>query len=312
MDWLSLLAARPLPLVMGILNVTPDSFSDGGRYFDEDAAFDRGLELEREGADILDVGGESTRPASYGTAEEVPQDEEIRRTAPVIRRLAAAVSIPISIDTRKAPVARAALEAGASIVNDVTALAYDSGMAAAVAAAGACAILMHMRGTDPRTMQSNLEYRDLFDEVCEPLAAAAERARDAGVPREKIAIDPGLGFGKSPEQSLSLLARLSRFSTLGLPVAVGASRKRFVRAYSGIADGAPARSTLGGSLACALFAAREGASIVRVHDVAESVELFALSRTSGFQAARREEAERWPEFSRMWTALETAATANKS
>ena len=309
MDWRSLLPGRPLPLVMGILNVTPDSFSDGGAFFEEDAAVRRGGELAAAGADILDIGGESTRPSSYGPVEPVSAEEERRRTAPVVRRLAREISIPISIDTRRASVARAALDRGASIVNDVTAFQHDPEMAATVSASGAAAILMHLRGTDPRTMQADLEYPDLLEEVARLLAAAAERAERSGVRRERIALDPGLGFSKSPEQSLELLARLGELTSLGFPLVVGASRKGFVRKYSGAAGDASPASSLGGSLACALFAARAGASIVRVHDVGETVALLRAERTpaprvfsSGFDRGA-------PEFVRMSASLNRAATA---
>jgi dihydropteroate synthase len=237
MDWSTFLAGRPLPAVMGIVNVTPDSFSDGGRYLSVDAAVDHGIRLAEEGADLLDVGGESTRPAAYGTAETVDAAEEIRRVAPVIEGLAAGTPVPISIDTRKARVARSALGAGATIVNDVTAFRYDPEMAPVTAAAGAAVILMHMRGTDPPTMQDDLAYDDLFGEIADGLSAAATGALGSGIPASRIAIDPGLGFGKSAAQNLLLVARLAALRRLGWPLAVGASRKGFVARYSGLDPG---------------------------------------------------------------------------
>ncbi|MGH9443973.1 MAG: dihydropteroate synthase [Thermoanaerobaculia bacterium] len=279
MDWPTLLANRPLPLIMGILNVTPDSFSDGGEFFSPELAVERGLRIARDGAGILDIGGESTRPPRYGPAEEVPVSEEIRRVLPVIERLAGKIGIPISIDTRKAEVARAALKAGAAILNDVTALRHDPAMAAVVAEAGAGVILMHMRGTDPATMQSNLEYGDLVGEVRGFLADSRVRAAAAGISPDRIAIDPGLGFSKSAAQSLALLREIPALLDLGSPVVVGASRKNFVGAYSARPGASSAESRLPGSLACAGFAARRGAAVVRVHDVAETAAYLAMSRS---------------------------------
>jgi len=277
-DWPSLLSGRALPLVMGIVNVTPDSFSDGGKFFTAEAAVEHGLRLAGEGAAILDVGGESTRPPRYGVAEDVPAAEEIRRVAPVIERLAARAGVPISIDTRKGDVARAALGAGATILNDVTALRHDPEMAGIAAGAGACVVLMHMRGTVPAAMQSDLRYADLVGEVRDFLAGSAERAVREGIAPARIALDPGLGFSKNAAQSLELLRRTESIRGLGYPVVVGASRKSFVGASTGAsADGnSPAR--LAGSLACAGFAARAGASIVRVHDVAETAAYLQMWR----------------------------------
>ena len=263
---------------MGIVNVTPDSFSDGGRYFDPDRAVEHGIRLAAEGAAILDIGGESTRPPSYGEAEDVPVEEEIRRIEPVIARLSREVAVPLSIDTRKSEVARAALDAGAGIVNDVTAMRHDPNMALLAAERGACVVLMHMRGTDPRTMQQDLVYADLLGEVRGSLRDAAAAAIQAGISRERIAIDPGLGFSKNPEQSLAILAEIASFGSLGFPVAVGASRKGFVGRFSGAPDGASPSDRLGGSLAAAAFAARGRASIVRVHDVAATRAFLAMAR----------------------------------
>ena len=278
MDWPSILADRPLPLLMGIVNVTPDSFSDGGKFFSADAAVEHGLRLAGEGAAILDVGGESTRPPRYGVAEDVPAAEEIRRVAPVIERLAARAGVPISIDTRQGEVARAALDAGATILNDVTALRHDPEIAGIAAGAGACVILMHMRGTSPSAMQSDLHYGDLVGEVRDFLAEAAARAVREGIPPGRIAVDPGLGFSKNAAQSLALLRRLDSFRGLGHPVVVGASRKSFVGTYSGTAADGASSSRLAGSLACAGFAARAGAAVVRVHDVAETAAYLEMAR----------------------------------
>ena len=280
MDWPSLLSNRPLPLIMGIVNVTPDSFSDGGRFLSPDAAVEHGARLAAEGAAILDVGGESTRPPRYGLAEEVPVSEEIRRVVPVIERLSKSADIPISIDTRKAAVARAAIAAGAAIINDVTAMRHDPEMAPLAASAAACVVLMHMRGTDPRGMQTDLVYDDLLGEVRGFLADAAARALRDGVASERIALDPGLGFSKGAAQSLALLGKIASLTDLGFPVAVGASRKNFVHVYSGSAEDCPPSDRLPGSLACAAFAARQGASIVRVHDVADTAAFLKMSRAS--------------------------------
>jgi dihydropteroate synthase len=263
---------------MGIVTVTPDSFSDGGLFFSPEAAVEHGLRLAAEGADILDIGGESTRPPRYGAAGEVPAPEELRRVLPVVEKLAARVGIPISIDTRKAAVARAALSAGASIVNDVTALRHDPEMSAAAASAGACVILMHMRGTDPATMQSDLAYGDLIGEVCEFLAHSAAEAVRNGIAPQRIALDPGLGFSKNASQSAALLREVESIRGLGYPVVVGASRKNFARTLSGAPEEGPVATRLPGSLACAGFAARHGAEILRVHDVAETVAYLKMSR----------------------------------
>jgi dihydropteroate synthase len=293
MLWSEISSGRDLPIVMGIVNATPDSFSDGGDSFSPDAAIARGLRLAEEGADLIDVGGESTRPTAYGLAEPVEPAEEIRRTAPVIRELARRLPVPISIDTRKAAVAAAALDSGARVVNDVTALRYDAAMAGLVARGRAALVVMHMRGTDPRTMQADLVYEDLIGEVAGELAAAASRAQAAGVPDGAIAVDPGLGFGKNAEQSLRLLARLPRISGIGRPIVVGASRKAFVR--------------LAGSLAAAAAAADRGAAVVRVHDVASTVALLrARGRGAEWSAAAREAGAEPEPFERMLAAVAAA------
>jgi len=245
------------PRIMGILNVTPDSFSDGGRWLDPEAAVRRGLELVAEGADILDIGGESTRPG----AAEVPVDEELQRVTPVIGALARQVSIPLSVDTRKSMVARAALAAGAAIVNDVSALG-DPDMAAVVREADAGVVLMHSRGT-PADMQHAPQYEDVVAEVSAFLAARIQVAMNAGIGRERIVIDPGIGFGKTTAHNLALLGALEKLAELA-PVLVGASRKRFI----GEITGAPADQRLPGSLTVAVWSLMRGAAILRVHDVA--------------------------------------------
>lgn len=266
------------PAIMGVVNVTPDSFSDGGLAFDAGRATELALAFFEDGAAVVDVGGESTRPSAYGAAEEVPVDEEIRRVVPVLAAIRKATSRPLSIDTRKAAVARAALDAGADLVNDVSALQFDADMAAACGAAGAGLVLMHMRGRDPRTMQDDVSYAHPIADVARDLARSASRAIEAGVPTDAIAVDPGLGFGKSPEGNLALLRHLAAFKSLGLPIAVGASRKGFVRRFSGVADDAPNPERLAGSLACVAAAAAAGAALVRVHDVADSARFLRMLR----------------------------------
>jgi len=244
--------------VMGIVNVTPDSFSDGGEFFDHEKAIEHGLELVRDGADVLDIGGESTRPG----AEEVPLEEEIRRVIPVVEGLAGAA--PVSIDTTKAEVARRAIEAGASIVNDVTALQGDPEMPGICAETGVDVVLMHMLGT-PRTMQNNPAYGDVVAEVAEFLAVRTGIAEAAGIERKRIWIDPGIGFGKTVEHNLALLRATNRFTEMNLPVLVGPSRKRFIGEIGG---GVPESRRLGGTIAACLAAMSGGAAMVRVHDVA--------------------------------------------
>jgi dihydropteroate synthase len=255
--------------VMGILNVTPDSFSDGGLHASSAAAVAHGLELARAGADILDVGGESTRPG----AAEVSAGEETERVLPVIEHLRARVDLPISIDTSKSAVARAALAAGATLVNDVTGLAGDPELAPAAAAAGAAVCLMHIQGT-PRTMQSDPRYDDLVAEVLETLAAAVLRAERAGIPRARVLVDPGIGFGKTAAHSLFLLSHLRELRVLGCPVLVGTSRKSFL---AGLSGGKPPAGRLAATLgSVAVAAALGGADVVRVHDVAEARDTLAV------------------------------------
>ncbi len=252
---------------MGIVNVTPDSFYDGGRYYERDKAIERALELERQGAEIIDIGGESTRPG----AEPIPVNEELRRVIPVIDALIGHVRVPISIDTMKPAVARAALRSGASIVNDVGANRFDSEMWHVVAQFGAGYICVHMQGT-PQTMQINPTYRDVLAEVEDFFADRLERLGKAGVKPEQVVFDPGIGFGKTTEHNLQLLAGLHRFKKFDRPVMVGASRKSFIGRVLGVEP----QDRLVGSLACASWAVAAGASIVRTHDVAETVQAVRM------------------------------------
>ncbi len=246
--------------VMGILNVTPDSFSDGGRYAARDAAVAGAEEMVAGGADVLDVGGESTRPG----AAEVPADEEIARVVPVIERVAG-LGVPVSIDTRKAVVAKAAIDAGASLVNDVSAGGFDPEMLPLVADRGCDVVLMHMRGT-PRTMDQRTGYTDVVAEVASELRSSLEVAEAAGVAPERILLDPGLGFAKTAEQSLELLRRVGELQALGCPLVVGPSRKRFVGHVLGTEVG----DRLEGTLAAVAWCAAAGVGMVRVHDVREA------------------------------------------
>ncbi len=258
---------------MGILNVTPDSFSDGGLYLDPERAVEHALKMVQDGADFVDVGGESTRPRgkSYGKgAEPVGAEEELRRVLPVICRLAAESDIPISIDTYKSVVAREACAAGASIVNDISAFHSDPAMPRTVASAGATAILMHMRGT-PQSMQADPVYADLFGEISAFLAEALARGIEAGVPQ--MIVDPGIGFGKTVEHNLRILKDISEFRSLGYPLLVGPSRKSFI----GTVLGLPLEERLEGTIAAAVAAAMAGAHIVRVHDVREVVRAMKVS-----------------------------------
>src|SRR5262245_12205757 len=264
------------PAVMGILNVTPDSFSDGGLYLDAVRAAERALQMFEDGAAIVDVGGESTRPATYGESTEVSAEEELRRVIPALEGIRVKSDKPLSIDTRKAVVAREAVAAGADLVNDVSAFRFDPEMASTVAAGEAGAILMHMKGTDPRTMQIDVSYGHPLADIASQLAAALSAAMETGIPAGRLAVDPGLGFGKSPEGNLVLLRHLAAFRSLGFPVAAGASRKAFVRRFSGVPDTASSTDRLPGSLACLAAASRAGASILRVHDVAESVRFLKM------------------------------------
>jgi len=250
-------------LVMGIVNVTPDSFADGGRYFDPERAVAHGLELAAQGADLLDVGGESTRPG----AEPVPLEEELRRVLPVIRSLARQVRIPISVDTVKPEVAAEALAAGACIVNDVAANRSDPTLWRVVAEARAGYVCMHMQGC-PRTMQQRPTYRDVVAEVSAFFGERLERLADAGVPPRRVVLDVGIGFGKTCEHNLQLLRELASFTRWGRPLLLGVSRKSFL----GVLTGAAVADRLPGSLACAVWAVTRGVAILRVHDVAETVQ----------------------------------------
>lgn len=255
---------------MGIVNVTPDSFSDGGRYLGHDAALAHARRLIADGADILDIGGESTRPG----AEPVGEAEEIARTVPLIAAIRAESAVPISIDTMKPAVARAAVAAGATIWNDVAALRVSPDAPAVAAQLGCEVVLMHMLG-EPRTMQDAPRYDDVVAEVEAFLLARAEVAQSAGVPREKIWLDPGIGFGKTLDHNLALLAALPRLCGHGYRVLLGASRKRFIAALDPLLAG-DAADRLGGSLAAALHGAKSGVAAVRVHDVRETVQALAV------------------------------------
>ena len=257
------LLAKARPLVMGILNVTPDSFSDGGRFLDPKTAIDHAGRLVAEGADLLDIGAESTRP--YGDAVRVPLDEERQRLDPVLPAIAA-LGVPVSIDTIKAAIAAWALEKGASIVNDVWGLQRDPDMARVVADHGVPVVIMHNRDTaDPGI--------DIIKDVNEFFSRSLEIAWGAGIHRHRIVLDPGIGFGKTPEQSLACIARLHEFAGFGLPLLVGASRKRFIDTVSP----SEPMERLGGSLAAHLLAIEHGAAIVRVHDVAPTVQALAVA-----------------------------------
>jgi dihydropteroate synthase len=276
------LALGGRPLVMGILNVTPDSFSDGGLWLDPGRAVARGLAMLAEGADLLDLGAESTRPGGgvYGAgAREVPWEEEWERLAPVLAGLRQATDAPLSVDTRMGAVARRALAAGADLINDVGALGdeADPEVVGAAAAAGCPLVLMHSRGR-LATMQRGIGFTYPVAEVRTELAAAAERAVGLGVARAQLILDPGLGFGKTAEQNLLLLRRLDALQTLGCPLLVGASRKSFLAGTMGNSGGrpvAPPDRRLPGSLAAAAWAAAGGAAVLRVHDVAETVDFLA-------------------------------------
>jgi dihydropteroate synthase len=276
---------RPV-LLMGVVNVTPDSFSDGGRYFNPDAAVEHALELVAEGADIIDVGGESTRPG----ASPVPEPEELRRVLPVLEKLARRIRVPISIDTMKPAVARAALQAGASLINDVAAHRQDEAMWRVAAEFGAGYVLMHMQGR-PQDMQKAPSYGDVVAEVDAFFGDRLQRIAAAGLAPEQVILDVGIGFGKMREHNLQLLARLDSFTSWSRPLLLGASRKSIIPQVTG-AD--PATDRLAGSLACACWGVQQGANILRIHDVAatrQAVQLTeairAQSRTSQPPPRRR-------------------------
>ena len=254
-------------VVMGVLNVTPDSFSDGGAWIDPDRAVRHARDMVREGADLIDVGGESTRPRS----RPVPAAEEIRRVVPVIERLAGE-KILVSIDTSKAAVAAAAFRAGAKILNDVTALRGDPAMARTAARAKVAVVLMHMKGT-PRTMQRNPEYGDVVEEILEFFREILRNAWRAGIERDKMILDPGIGFGKSPEHNLEILRRLDEIRSLGLPLAIGTSRKSFI----GRALGRRVDDRVSGTAATVAAAILRGADLIRVHDVREMTDVARMT-----------------------------------
>jgi dihydropteroate synthase len=259
---------RPaMPRIMGILNVTPDSFSDGGRHADWRAAVEAGIRMAADGADIIDVGGESTRPG----AEPVPLDTELRRTIPVVEGLVKA-GVPVSIDSMKADVMRAALAAGATMLNDVSALQADPDSLAVAAAGTADIVLMHMPG-NPQTMQARAQYVDVLADVQAALAARIAAAEAAGIARHRLIADPGIGFGKGLEHNLALMRGLEALHALGVPLLLGASRKSLIPAVAGPA---PVSDRLPGSLALALRGAEAGVAWLRVHDVAATVQALRL------------------------------------
>jgi len=277
------------PLVMGVLNLTPDSFSDGGLWIEPERAVDQALRLLAEGADLLDLGAESTRPGGgvYGAgASTVSPEEEADRLLPVLQAVRRATDAPLSVDTRKGEVARRALDAGADLINDVSALGdpRDTGLGRAVAAAGCPLVLMHSRG-ELTTMQRNIRFTDLLGEVRSELGEAMARATACGIDSEQLVLDPGIGFGKTAEQNLALLGHLRELASLGRPLLVGASRKSFIgKAVEQIGRPMPApQDRLPGSLAAAAWAVSGSAAIVRVHDVAATVQFLAVWRAIGAQ-----------------------------
>ncbi len=262
-----------IPRVMGILNVTPDSFSDGGAHFDPDDAVHAATQMVEAGADILDIGGESTRPG----ADVVDTAEEIRRTAPVIEALSATIDAPLSIDTRKAPVALAALDAGASIVNDVSGFTYDANLVSLCAERGTPVCVMHAQG-DPATMQKDPQYEDVVQDVYAFLAERVDALVTQGLSRDQIIVDPGIGFGKTIDHNLALLRDIAVFHGLGCPILLGASRKRFIGV---IGDAPNAADRAPGSIAVGLAALAQGVQVLRVHDVAmttQAIRLWTASR----------------------------------
>ncbi|HVE71754.1 MAG TPA: dihydropteroate synthase [Thermoanaerobaculia bacterium] len=262
------------PAVMGILNVTPDSFSDGGVHYDRAVALDAALRMEHDGAQIIDVGGESTRPGS----DVVSIDEELERVVPVIEGIRARSGVRVSVDTRKAAVAEAALDAGANMINDVTAL-RDPEMSALAARRGVQVVLLHMRG-EPKTMQENIHFEDVVHDVARELQVWRDNAIAAGVQKENILIDPGIGFGKTYEHNLAILARCDELRSIA-PVVIGASRKAFIGHVTGQPGGA---ARMAGSLAAVAAAAKGCASIVRVHDVRETVDFLKVLQAIEAQA----------------------------
>ncbi len=255
--------------VMGILNITPDSFYDGGRFFDTAGAVEQALRMQDEGADIIDIGGESTRPG----AAKIPVNEEIRRVVPVIESLSGKLKIPISVDTCKSRVAEAALSAGASIINDISGLRFDPEMAGVAAAGKAAVVIMHIRGT-PADMQKNPSYKALIPEITDYLHQGIAIARQAGIPDDMMIIDPGIGFGKTVEHNLEIIRRLNEFTGFEKPILIGPSRKSFI---GGILGGLPAAERLEGTAAAVAIGIFNGANIIRVHDVKE---MLMVARTA--------------------------------
>jgi dihydropteroate synthase len=255
--------------IMGILNVTPDSFSDGGRYIDPDRALAHARDMAAAGADIIDIGGESTRPG----ADPLPEEEELRRILPLIERLSAELTVPISVDTYKSSVAKKALEAGASIVNDISGLRFSPDMAAVVAEYGAAVVIMHIKGT-PRDMQQHPVYTDVVGEIRMFLEEGIEIAVRAGVNRERILVDPGIGFGKTLDHNLTILNRLDEFRVLGRPIVLGTSRKRFIGTVLSIPV---ADQRMEGTAATVALGIERGASVLRVHDVAVMARVARMS-----------------------------------
>ena len=266
------LVAGRIPCLMGVVNVTPDSFSDGGRFFAPAAAVEQGLRLAAEGADLLDVGGQSTRPGAAPVAAE----EELRRVLPVVAALSKQTAVPISIDTSSAKVAAECLAAGAEAINDITALTADGEMAALAAESGCGVCAMHIQGT-PQTMQTNPRYGDVVAEVRAWLAARRDALAAAGIALDRIALDPGIGFGKTVAHNLALLRNLSRFRDLGCPLLIGVSRKAFI----GHVIGDPQADRTAGTLGAALAAARQGVEVLRVHDVAAARQALLVFAAAG-------------------------------
>lgn len=255
-------------LVMGILNVTPDSFSDGGWYFSQEGAVKRGLEMIDQGADIIDIGGESTRPGS----EPVSIEEEVERVCPVIEQLASRTDIPISIDTYKAKVATEACKAGAKIINDISGLHFDAGMIKVAAENQVGLVLMHIKGK-PKDMQIDPQYENLFSEIILYLKDAMDRAGEAGIPRTRIVLDPGIGFGKTLDHNLSLISNLGRLTILRRPLLIGLSRKSFI----GMITKTDTDDRLSGGIAAMVTGVIKGANIVRVHDVRETLQALRVT-----------------------------------
>ncbi len=272
------------PLIMGILNVTPDSFSDGGQYLDPVRAAGHAAEMVEEGADIIDIGGESSRPG----ADPVDADEELRRVIPVISAIKNELDVPISIDTYKASVAREALDAGASIVNDISALEFDESMVSVLSDSDANVILMHMQGS-PRTMQKSPEYGNVTEEVITYLKERIAFAESRGITRDRIIVDPGIGFGKNIEHNLSLLASIDRLHETGCPVLVGASRKSMI----GMISGDSVEDRLGGTAAITAYCVLRGIEIHRVHDVREMRQAAAVAQAIRNSAKQDSGSQSW-------------------